>query len=97
MNQYRNGLVTFTNTITTSTIPDERQVPVTVANPSMITSTTKQYKDKDPNKAAKKRKRKDGAASKKESRKKKVSNVDSVTGDLRKSSNLNNDMAMVTQ
>ena len=63
----------------------------------MITSTAKQYKDKDPNKAAKKRKRKDGAASKKESRKKKVSNVDSVTGDLRKSSNLNNDMAMVTQ
>ena len=75
--------MTFTNTITTSTIPDERQVPV------------KQHKEKDPNKVTKKRKRKDGAASKKESRKKKVINVESGAGDLRKSSNLNNDMVMV--
>ena len=68
-------------------------VPAAVVNPI----STKQHKDKDPNKATKKRKRKDGDKHKKESRRKKVSNVDSAAGDPRKLSNLNNDMAMVTQ
>ena len=62
-----------------------------------VPSSTKQHKEKDPNKATRKRKRKDGDKHKKESRRKKVSNVESAAGELRKLSNLNNDMVMVTQ